>query len=248
MRSTLERQLTNAATTLKDAEESARRDRVAAEKKAAERDVEFERLIGHERTTRADVEQRLAQVEEALHEGELKHTLAMRAAATERAERQAQFDAQLAEAADARNTLAHEGHQLKAALDRAQQTIHAHAIDVERLTQREAELTSQLAEAATKRITLEREVTDTATALKDAEDGARRDRLAAETRAAERDVEFERLIGHERTRRADVEQRLAQEIARRDGLDRTIVEMRAAAADAEQRFHDDIATRHRARP
>ena len=242
MRSTLERQLTNAATTLKDAEESARRDRVAAEKKAAERDVEFERLIGHERTTRADVEQRLAQVEEALHEGELKHTLAMRAAATERAERQAQFDAQLAEAADARNTLTHESRQLKAALDRAQQTIHAHAIDVEHLTQREAELTSRLTEAAAMRSTLERQLTDAATALKDADEGARRDRLAAETRAAERDVEFERLIGHERTRRAEVEQRLAQEIARRDGLDRTIVEMRAAAADAEQRFHDDIAT------
>jgi len=59
MRSTLEQQLTDAADALKDAEEGARRDRVAAEAKAAEREAEFDRLIGQERSTRTDVEQRL---------------------------------------------------------------------------------------------------------------------------------------------------------------------------------------------
>jgi PAS domain S-box-containing protein len=78
--------------------------------------------------------------------------------------------------------------------------------------------------------------------LKDAEESAARDRLAAETSAAAREVEFEGLIQQERATRADVEQRLAQEITHREALDRAIAEMRSAAAHAEQRFREEIDT------
>jgi len=242
IRSTLEQQLGDAVDAAKAADEGARRDRQDAEAKAAEREVEIKRLIDREHAMRADVEQRLGQVETTLREAEQQHSSAMTAAVTERADRQAQFETELSQIAATRDEFKHRFSDADAALAVARRDHAAAAAEVDRRTQREAELTSQLREAAAMRSTLERQLTDAATALKDADEGARRDRLAAETRAAERDVEFERLIGHERTRRAEVEQRLAQEIARRDGLDRTIVEMRAAAADAEQRFHDDIAT------
>ena len=84
MRSTLERQLTDTADSLKAAHEGARRDRVAAQAKAAEREGEFERLIDHERAARADVEQRLTQVDAALDEAKQQHTAALATAATRR--------------------------------------------------------------------------------------------------------------------------------------------------------------------
>jgi chromosome segregation ATPase len=309
VRKALEQQLIEAADTLKAAAESAGRDRVAADTKAAERESQFERLIHHERAARADVEQRLTVTEAALREAEQKHTLAVTATATERAERQAQFDAelsqltqreadlisQLAEAAAVRSTLerqltdtadslkaAHEGatrervaaetkavererefmrlidHERTARADVEQRLAesdaslretkqqHAAALaaattEIDRLTHREAELGSQLAEAAVVRSTLERQLTDSADALKAAHEGARRDRVAAETHAAEREAEFQRLVGDERTARADVEQRLAQQTADGEALDRTLAEVRAAAAAAEQRFRDETA-------
>jgi len=181
-------------------------------------------------------------LERQLTEAEQKHASAMTAAATERAERQAQFDAELSQTADTRDQFKRRFTEAETALAAARQDHAAAAIEVERLTQREAELTSQLAEAAAMRSTLERQLTAAADALEAANEGARRDRTAAETQAAEREGEFARLVDHERTARADVEQRLAQEIARRESLDRTVAEMRSAATDAEQRFRDDIAT------
>jgi hypothetical protein len=284
VRTTLERQVATTATALKTAEEGASRDRVAAEAKAAEREAEFTRLIDHERATRADVEQRLAQVDAALHEAkqqhaaaateverlthreaeltshlaeaakirsalerqlieaEQQHASAMAAAAAERAEREAQFDAELAQTAEARDQFKRRFNEAETALAAARHDHAAAATEVDRLTQREAELTSHLAEAAKIRSALERQLTATADALKAAHEDASRDRVAAETKAAEREGEFTRLIDHERATRADVGERLAREIARRESLDRTIAEMRSAAADAEQRFRDEIAT------
>jgi len=283
VRTTLERQVATTATALKTAEEGASRDRVAAEAKAAEREAEFTRLIDHERATRADVEQRLAQVDAALHEAKQQHAAAATeverlthreaeltshlaeaakirsalerqlteaeqqhasamAAAAERAEREAQFDAELAQTAEARDQFKRRFNEAETALAAARHDHAAAATEVDRLTQREAELTSHLAEAAKIRSALERQLTATADALKAAHEDASRDRVAAETKAAEREGEFTRLIDHERATRADVGERLAREIARRESLDRTIAEMRSAAADAEQRFRDEIAT------
>jgi len=186
MRSTLEQRLTDAAKALTHANEGARRDRLAAETTAAERDAEFNRLLGDERAARVDVEQRLAHFEAAVRDAEQQHTSAIAAATTE----------------------------------------------IKRLTQREGDLTSQLAEAAAMRSTLERQVADAATALKDANEGARRDRLAAETKAAERDAEFNRLLGDERAARADVERQLAQTAATRDEFTRRFRDAETALAAA----------------
>jgi chromosome segregation ATPase len=125
--------------------------------------VEFERLISHERTTRADVEQQRAKVEAALHEAERKHTLAMTAAATEQAERQTQFEIELSQLAATRDELRRRVTDADTALAAAQRDHAAALTRIERLTQREAELTSQLAEASTLQSTLERQLTNAAT-------------------------------------------------------------------------------------
>src|SRR5262245_38769408 len=210
MRSILERKLTDATTKVQAADEGARRDHLAANTQAAEREVEFDRLIRHEHATRADIEQRLAQAEAALREAKQQHASAMTAAATERAEGQAQFETEFAKAVEARNTLGREARELEAALHLARQTLQGHATEVERLTLREVELSSQLSEAAAMRSTLERQLTDAADALTEANEGASRNRLTAATRAAERELELSRLLRQERATRADVEQRLAQ--------------------------------------
>jgi PAS domain S-box-containing protein len=183
----------------------------------------------------------LAQLEAALRDAEQQHTAAMAAAATERAERQAQFELELSQTAAARDEFKHRFNDADTALAASRRDHAAAASEVERLTAREAALTSQLGEAAEMRSTLEQQLTDRAAALRDAHEGASRDRLAAETKAAEREAEFERLIGHERAMRADVEGRLAQETAHREALDGEVAQMRTAAADAEQRYREETA-------
>jgi PAS domain S-box-containing protein len=199
--------------------------------------TEVDRLTQRE----AELTAQVTQSETAFREAEQTHAVAMTAAATERAERQAQFDAELSQTAATRDEFKRRFSDAETAVAAARHDHAAAATEVERLTQRGAVLTSQLADAATRRSALERQLTNGAEALKGAEESARQDRVAAETRAGEREAEFQRLIGRERTSRADVEQRLAQEIARREALDHTVVEMRSAAADAEQRFREDIA-------
>src|SRR4030095_13557136 len=126
----------------------------------------------------------LPQVEAAVLEANQQHASAMTVAA-EQAERQAQFDAELAKAADARNTLGRDARELQAALDHARQTLQAHATEVERLTHRAAA-------RARWGVTLERQLTDAADALKEANEGASRNRLTAATKAAERELELDR--------------------------------------------------------
>ena len=208
----------------------------------AERQTQFEAELAQMAAARDDFRTRLHEAEIAARDAEHRHASAMAAAATERVERQMQFEAELAQTAGARDDFKHRWSNAETALATARHDHAGAATEVERLTQREAELRSQLAEANAVRSTLERQLTDAADALQAAHDDASRDRLTAETRAAEREAAFDRLIGHERATRTDVEQRLAAEIARREALDRAIAEMRSAAADAEQRFREEIAT------
>jgi nitrogen-specific signal transduction histidine kinase len=209
----LERQLVDAATAMKEADERAARDQVAAAQKAAEREVELEGLIGQERGARADVEQQLAQVEAARRQAERQHASAMTTAATTLAERQAQFEVELSQTAAARDDFKRQVHAAETALRAARHDHATAATEVERLARHETELTSQLAEAAAMRRSLEGQLAEAATAMKEA-------------------------TKHQ----ADVESRLAQEITNREALERGIAEVRSAAADAEQRFRDETAT------
>jgi PAS domain S-box-containing protein len=187
--------------------------------------------VGRLTQREADLTAQLTHAEAAFREAEQQHESAMTAAATERADRQAQFELELSQTAATRDEFKRRFSDAETALAGARHDHAAAATEAERLTRREAELTSELSTAATMRSTLERQLSDAATALKDAKEGA-----------ADREVEFDRLIGHERTMLADVEQRLAQETARREALDSTVADMRSAAADAEQRFRDEFAS------
>jgi chromosome segregation ATPase len=185
-RRSLEQQLTAAADALNAADKDANRDRLAAETKTAEREVEFDRLIRQERAVRADVEGRLAQVEAALREAQEQHASALTAAASEQAERQARFELELSQTAATRDEFKRRHSDAEVALAAARQDHAAAATEVERRTQHERALTSQLTEAAAMRSTLEQQLTDAATALREANESASRDRLALETNATER--------------------------------------------------------------
>src|SRR4030095_1951140 len=226
---------------LREAEQQHASAMTAAATERAQRQVEFETELAQIASVRDNFKTRLSGAEGAARDAEHQHALAMTAAATERAERHAQFEAELAQTAGARDDFKHRWSDAETALAAARHDHATAATEVERLTQRETELRSQLAEANAVGSTLERQLTHTADALQAAHDDATRDRLAAETRAAEREAEFDRLLGHARATRADVEQRLAHENAHREALDRTVAEMRSAAVDAEQRFREETA-------
>ena len=206
----LERRLAEIETALEAANQRASSHQPAAAEQAGERQAALQAQLEQEAEKRRNLEEELAHAKKAHENAEKQRSSVMTAATALWAERQAQFDAELATASDARNTLSREARELEAALDQARQTIQADAATVERLTQREAALTSQLAEAAAIRSTLERQLTGAADALKDASEGASRNRLTAATKAAERELELDGLIRHERAARVDVEQRLAQ--------------------------------------
>src|SRR4030095_11241687 len=93
----------------------------------------------------AELTSQLTQVEAALREEEQQHASAVTAAVTERAERQAQFEAELAQMAEARDEFKRRFSEPETSLAAARHDHAAAATEVERLTQREAEVTSHLA-------------------------------------------------------------------------------------------------------
>ena len=89
----------------------------------------------------------VADAETALRDAQQRHDAALAAAATELAERQAQFDRELTEIAADRDRLALQLSDTDGALEQARQDHRAAAADVKRLKRREADLRSQLADA-----------------------------------------------------------------------------------------------------
>ncbi|MGH9254295.1 MAG: PAS domain-containing protein, partial [Vicinamibacterales bacterium] len=208
-------------------------------------------VIREERATRGQVEQALAHAEAARREAEQRHASALATAATTLAERQAQFDAERAEAVAAREGLQRELREAETALTGARQAHASAAGDVERLAHREADLVAQLTDAAATREALERRLADTTATF-----------TAQLTDAAATRTALEGHLTDAATRRETLEQQLAdttatftaqltnaakamQEANERATRERQAADARAAAREAEltAQLTDAAATR-----
>ncbi len=176
---------------LDDAMTRASSERLAARKKAAEREAELDGQIHRERTARAMVEQTLTDVTGALDQIRRDHQSA--AADRDRlSAREADLASQLTELEISRVALEQSVADAEAALRDAQQR-HEGA----------------LAAAANEREGLSQSLSKTQSALDEALTGAIRERLAASKKAASREAELDGHIQRERMARATVEQTLA---------------------------------------
>jgi hypothetical protein len=235
-RTALEQRVADAHTALKEADERATRERLAATTVAAERQAEWDRLLDQERATRGEVEHQLVLAATALRQAEEQHQSAMAAASARLSEREAQFGIELAQAAAARDAIKQQLSDVEVVLVDAQREHALAAAEVERLGHRETELTGQLAMAAATRTTLERRLADAHIALKEADERATRERLAVTTAAAERQAEWDRQSGQERTARARVEQQFAHTEAALRGAEQRQSDLQIAL-DAARREH-----------
>jgi PAS domain S-box-containing protein len=235
-RVTLEQRLAETEASLKHAENAATRDRLAAAEAAAERQAEFDGTIDRERDARARVERQLASVETALREAEQQHRWAMASATSRLAQREAQFENELSQTTASRDQFKQQLSAVELLLADARRDHSMAAADVERLVARETELTATVAAAAAERAALEQRLADTRSTLKNTEDAAAGDRLAAAQAAAERQAEFDGRLGQEHTLRNQVEQRLADvETALREAEQQHRRAMATAASRLAQR-------------
>ena len=145
-RNDLERRLTVTQAAFDDATTRATRDRLAASKRAAEREAELDGQIQRERTARTSLEHAVADAQATLTQAEERHQQALAATAADLADRQARFDRELSELASARAQLLEQLTETRTALDRARQDHESAVADVARLAHSEATLTSQTAD------------------------------------------------------------------------------------------------------
>jgi len=211
--SDLERRLTATVAAFNDATTRATRDRLAASKRAAEREAELDGLLQRERTARTSLEQAAADAEAALRLAEQQHQEAVATAVTDLAERQARFDRELSEAATDRARLADQLNEKGTALEQAQRDRESASAEIARLQRREADLSSQLGDVEAARQALDVQLADAVTALQ---------------RASAHEAELEEAIQHGRAAQATLEQ--------------TIAGAQAALRHAEQQHQDAVAT------
>ena len=151
---------------LKDAATRATNERLAASKRAAEREAELNRLLQQERTTRVELERTITQSEAALRAAQRQHEEAG-AAARELTERQAHAERTASATAADRDRLAERADKAERALDQARSEYETAAADIERVKVREADLVSKLAKAEAARDAFERQLADAATVIQD---------------------------------------------------------------------------------
>ena len=165
-RNDLERRLAATKAAFDDASMRTTRERLAASKRAAEREAGLDGQIRQQRERCTTLEQAVTDADAALRDAEQRHEAALSAAAGDLAERQARFDRELSQTVADRD---HVSQRLSAAEIALANVRHDHqtaAADVERLTQLEADLTSRLADVQAARDAVERQLADTASALK----------------------------------------------------------------------------------
>ena len=215
-RNDLERRLAATKAAFDDASMRTTRERLAASKRAAEREAGLDGQIRQQRERCTTLEQAVTDADAALRDAEQRHEAALSAAAGDLAERQARFDRELSQTVADRD---HVSQRLSAAEIALANVRHDHqtaAADVERLTQREADLTSRLADVQAARDAVERQLADTASALK---------------HSSAHETELEGQIQQERATRTTLEQAIADANAALDQIRR---DQQSTAADVER--------------
>jgi PAS domain S-box-containing protein len=199
-----------------------------AEQQASQRLSELQERLTEQAAARKALEQRLAEAETAFQEAEQRHSSELATAAAHFADREAQYDASLAQVAAARDEL-----QLQ-------------------LVEREAahaELTASLAELTRSHDTLAHQLSDAEAALEKDRQARAADAAAAAERLARREMELEAELNQQVGTRAalqhDLEEtRLASEQAQQRYLDEATT-MRQEASEREARL-EERAARERA--
>ena len=238
-RLSLETQLAAAESALGEAVRRSADDRSTAIEQAAQRQSEFEALLGEEvakyDTLARDLlatRHELAHADTRLQEAEARHALALTTAVAQRNEQKARHDARMTEAAAARDVASSQLLEATAALDSARQDHLANATAAaDRFAQQEA----TLREGTAARQMLEGQLAGAHTALQAAEESAAAERLAGRQRAAERDREFVARLDQEAATRETLEQALT--VARNK-----VAETETAIRDAEQRHASHMTT------
>jgi chromosome segregation ATPase len=190
----LARRLTATEAAFDDANTRATRERLAASKRAAEREAELNGQIGQERAARAVLEQAFANADAAVLEAQRRLEAERASASATLAEAGERFDRELSQLTAARARLIEQMQEGQSALDRTRREHEATAAEVERLTRREADLTSVLAEQGAERHRLEEQLVQAQAALQ---------------AAVSREADLTQALEHERVLRAGVEQTVA---------------------------------------
>ena len=180
--------------------------------------AELRASLDHATTDRAALEVQLANAETTVQATAERHAAVMRTAA-ELQQQQTQYQTELARTTEARDALAEQLNEATSALDQARQKQASDAAAADRLARREAELAAQLDEEAAARHALQQE-------LSESEQRASEERTATAQESSQL--------------RAQLEERLAEELAGREEATRKLKDLtkalaqtrRARAADA----------------
>ena len=237
-RNDLERRLAATKAAFDDASMRTTRERLAASKRAAEREAGLDGQIRQQRERCTTLEQAVTDADAALRDAEQRHEAALSAAAGDLAERQARFDRELSQTVADRDHVSQRLRDAELALANVRHDHQTAAADVERLTQREADLTSRLADVQATRDALDLQlaearnaIADADAALRDAEQRHKAALSAAASDLAKRQARFDRELSQTVADRDQLSQRMsAAEIA----LDNVRHDHQTAAAHVER--------------
>jgi hypothetical protein len=153
----------------------------------------------------------LADAELARQEAHQQHAAELATGTSQLAERQAQFDARLAQAARTQAMLEENLAEIDATLQETEQLRAAEAITAaERLAERDAEFRATLAEVIKERDALKEQVTDAAVALERVRQARVADAAAASEHLKRREAEFAAMLADAKATREALELRLAE--------------------------------------
>ena len=237
-RNDLERRLAGTKAAFDDASMRTTRERLAASKRAAEREAGLDGQLRQQRERCTTLEQAVTDADAALRDAEQRHEAALSAAAGDLAERQARFDRELSQTVADRDHVSQRLRDAELALDNVRHDYQTVVADLERLTQREADLTSRLTAVEAARDGLDLQLAEATNAIADADaalrDAEQRHRAALSAAAgdlAERQARFDRQLSQTVADRDHLAQRL------RDAeltLDNVRHDHQTAAADVER--------------
>jgi hypothetical protein len=181
-----------------------------------QREAELEGRLKVERETRDALEQEVARAAAALRDEQERHRALLATAASDLAERQANFDRERTEAEAKRCDLTSQLREVEEARDQARREQQSAVADIARLMGRETALEARLKEECETRDVLEQEVARGAVALLDEQERHRTALATAAAELAERQAHFDRERAEAETKCGDLTTQLRETEKARD--------------------------------
>jgi len=179
---------------VEEARDRARREHqsaVADITRLKDREAELDEQVRQAGVARAALEKEIADAHSALRDEQQRHDAALAMAASQLAERQAQFDRERAEAEATRGGLSTQLREVEEARDLARREHQSVVADVTRLTEREAELEGRLKVERVTRDVIEQDAAGAAAAFRDEQERHHAALATAAAELAERRAHFE---------------------------------------------------------